>query len=218
MCRVIRCSVTTIPWLIHPSHPGKFCFHGVPMLTPQDTESIWREFHAQLRNFIRRRVRDDALADDLLQLVFIRIHTRIESLRDETKLNAWVYQIARNVIADHYRAQSNATTLTEDIPEPAAEPDNLADELAPGIRSFVDALSPTYRDAFLLTQVNGMSQVELAHHLGISVSGAKSRVQRARAQVRQMLLACCHFELDRLGGVINYYPRVDCCQQCACKN
>lgn len=184
------------------------------MNSPFDTESIWREFHAQLYAFIRRRVRDDALADDLVQQVFLRIHTRIETLRDETKLNAWMFQIARNVIADHYRAQSEAAPLDDEIPQPEAESDDLAAQLAPSIRNFVNALAPTYRDAFLLTEVQGMSQVELAQQLGISKSGAKSRVQRARAQVKQMLLDCCHFEFDRRGGVVDYYPRVNCCKRC----
>lgn len=186
------------------------------MITSHDTETIWREFHGQLHSFIRRRVRDEALADDLLQQVFLRIHTRIETLRDDTKLNAWIYQIARNVIADHYRAKSETVPLDHEIPEPTPESDDLADRLAPSIRNFVNALAPTYRDAFLFTEINGMSQVELAQQLGISVSGAKSRVQRARAQVRQMLLDCCHFEFDRLGSVVDYYPRVDCCERCEC--
>jgi RNA polymerase sigma-70 factor (ECF subfamily) len=188
------------------------------MITNLDTESIWGEFHSQLYAFIRRRVRDDALAEDLLQQVFLRIHMRIETLRDDTKLNAWIYQIARNVIADHYRAQSASTPLDDEIPEPESDTDDLADRLAPSIRNFVNALPDMYRNAFLFTEVHGKSQVELAQRLGISVSGAKSRVQRARAQVKQMLLDCCHFEFDRLGGVVNYYPRVDCCERCECKN
>lgn len=188
------------------------------MNTNLDTESIWHEFHAQLYAFIRRRVRDDALAEDLLQQVFLRIHTRIETLRDDTKLNAWIYQIARNSIADYYRAQSVSAPLDDEIPEPETDTDDLAENLTPGIRNFVNALPDMYRNAFLLTEIDGMSQVELARHLGISVSGAKSRVQRARAQVKQMLLDCCHFELDRLGGVIDYYPRVNCCERCKCIN
>lgn len=187
------------------------------MITSLTTESIWRDFHAQLYNFIRRRVRDDALADDLLQQVFLRIHTRIDTLRDDTKLSAWVYQITRNVIADHYRARSESSPLDDELPSPEDETNDLAERLAPGIRTFVESLSPPYREAFVLTEVQGMSQVELANRLGISISGAKSRVQRARAQLKQMLLDCCHFEFDRLGSVVDYYPRVDCCTRCACK-
>lgn len=180
------------------------------------TEAIWRALHAQLFGFIRRRVRNDALADDLLQQTFLRIHARIETLRDEAHVNAWVYQIARNVIADYFRARPDSIELDSETPSIESETDDLAAQLAPSIRNFVAALPPTYREAFILTELEGVSQVELARRLGISVSGAKSRVQRARAQVKQMLLDCCHFEFDRLGGVVNYHPRPNCCNQCKC--
>lgn len=191
------------------------------MLTETRIESIWNKFHVPLHAFIRRRVRDQALADDLLQEVFLRVHTRIDSLRDDTKLDAWIYQITRNVIADYYRAHRLPMPLTDELASSAAneadEQDALALQLAPSIREMVNALPAPYREAFLLTELNGMSQVELARQLGISVSGAKSRVQRARAQIKQMLLDCCHFEFDRRGGVVNYYPRVDYCSRCECE-
>ncbi|MBI4670449.1 MAG: RNA polymerase sigma factor SigZ [Chloroflexi bacterium] len=185
------------------------------MLIETRTESIWNQFHVPLHAFIRQRVHDQGAADDLLQEVFLRVHTRIETLRDETKLNAWLYQITRNVISDYYRTHRLPAPLSEDLTENEADAqDALALQLAPSIREMVNTLPPVYREAFLLTEINGLSQVELARQLGISVSGAKSRVQRARAQIRQMLLDCCHFEFDRLGGVVNYYPRVDCCKRC----
>lgn len=181
-------------------------------------ESLWKQFYAPLRAFIARRVDDPAATDDLLQDVFLRIHTRIETLHDETRLDAWIYQITRNVIADYYRARKQMAPLSEELPAAENEVrDELAFQLAPSIRGMVSALPPTYREAFLLTEINGLSQVELAQRLGISVSGAKSRVQRARAQIRQMLLDCCHFEFDRRGGIVNYYPRVHCCRRCECE-
>ncbi len=187
------------------------------MLTPLSLDSIWRDFHGQLYAFIRRRVPDDPTADDLLQDVFLRIHTRIQTLRDDSKLDAWIYQIARNVVTDYYRAQQSPAPLTEELPAREPDVDDLAERLAPSIRQMVLLLPPALREAFLLTEINGMSQVQLAQRLGISVSGAKSRVQRARAQIRQMLLDCCHFEFDRRGGVVNYYPRPDCCRTCECE-
>ena len=65
--------------------------------------------------------------------------------------------------------------------------------------------------ALVLTEFEGLTQVEMAEELGLSVSGAKSRVQRARAMLRDDLLECCHFEFDRLGHVIDYEPRPRCC-------
>ena len=74
-------------------------------------------------------------------------------------------------------------------------------------------IGSTYSEALLLTDYEGLSQRELATRLGLSFSSAKSRVQRAREMLRQLLLDCCHFEFDRLGRVVDYQPRCDCCTQ-----
>jgi RNA polymerase sigma-70 factor (ECF subfamily) len=84
-------------------------------------------------------------------------------------------------------------------------------ELAPSVAAMVNALPEPYREALYLTEYQGLSQRELAARLGISLSGAKSRVQRAREKLKQLLLDCCHFEFDRLGRIIDYQPRCTCC-------
>jgi RNA polymerase sigma-70 factor (ECF subfamily) len=75
----------------------------------------------------------------------------------------------------------------------------------------IDSLPSHYREALLLTEYEGLSQKDLADRLGISISGAKSRVQRARAMLRDLLMECCHFEFDRYGTVIDYHPIACCC-------
>ena len=178
-------------------------------------ESVWSAFDDGLRGFVRSRVRDRHAADDILQEVYLRIHTHIGGLRDEERVQAWVFQVARNAIADHFR-RSRPTVVLTDVP---VQIDDSADgqaaqALACSVRQFVDALSPNYRDALVLTEYEGLTRVQLADRLGISVSGAKSRVQRARNQLKAALLACCHVQLDRRGGVISYRPRGACCVDC----
>jgi RNA polymerase sigma-70 factor (ECF subfamily) len=77
----------------------------------------------------------------------------------------------------------------------------------------VTALPGPYREALLLTEYAGLTQQELAVRAGISLSGAKSRVQRGRERLKQLLLDCCHVELDRRGGIIDYRPN---CAGCSC--
>jgi RNA polymerase sigma-70 factor (ECF subfamily) len=69
-----------------------------------------------------------------------------------------------------------------------------------------------YRDAIIATDYDGLSQVELAQRLGLSVSAAKSRVQRARAMVRTQIERCCHFEVDHYGTVVDCTPRIETCE------
>ena len=179
------------------------------------TEKIWEDFHTKLNSFILKRVPDDQTAEDILQDVFLKIHTRIDTLRNADKLQSWIYQIARNVIADYYRMHKPVTEVPEEIPmpEPLLE-DDVIQELAPCIRAMVDSLPADSRQALILTEYEGLSQKDLAERLDISFSGAKSRVQRAREKLKTMLLDCCHFEFDHAGRVIDYQPRCTCCSAC----
>ena len=182
---------------------------------PPSVEQLWTVFSARLGAFIRSRVEDEIVAQDLLQEVFLRIHTRMESLRDSERIESWVYQIARNAIIDHYRARRSLDPLSESIPEPGdlfQEPDS-AGEIAASMRVMVDALPGPYREALYLTEFQGLSQQELANHLGISLSGAKSRVQRARQKIKDELLTCCHFEFDRYGRIVDYWEHCCCCAE-----
>ncbi len=183
------------------------------------TERVWETFHAPLQQFIRRRVSDDDTAEDLLQDVFLDIHQHIDTLRDVKKLESWIYQVTRNAIIDYYRSRRATTTLEE--PEVLQLSEELPDEdivtkLFPSVRAMVLSLPAKDRQALILTEYQGLTQKELAERLGVSVSGAKSRVQRAREKLKQQLWACCHFELDRRGHVIDYQPRCTCCTTDKC--
>jgi RNA polymerase sigma-70 factor (ECF subfamily) len=178
----------------------------------QQFDALWDRYNRQLLAFIRSRVSDDAAAEDLLQEVFVRIHLNLCCLRDLSKLESWVYQITRNAITDHYRARKDLLEIPESLAIEDEYPiEDLEAEIASSLKDLVLELPPSYRDALLLTEYGGLSQKELAKKLGISFSGAKSRVQRARQMVRDMLLACCHFELDHWGRIIDYQERCCCC-------
>lgn len=180
------------------------------------TEHAWEAFHAPLLQFIRKRVADAETAEDLLQEVFLKIHQQVETLKEVKKLESWVYQITRHAIIDYYRSKKSTMRLQEpevlQMPEELPE-DDIVSELFPSVRAMVNSLPEVDRQALVLTEYQGLTQKELGERLGLSFSGAKSRVQRARDKLKQRLLACCHFELDRRGHVINYHPRCRCCLQ-----
>lgn len=184
------------------------------------TEEIWHGLHDRLLRTIRRHVADEASAEDILQDVFLKIHTRIGTLRDEERLASWVYQIVRNAITDHLRRQRPSAPLPEELAAPD-EPDEdeaggAARQLVPFVKATIHGLPEPYRQALLLTEYEGLTQRELAERVGISLSGAKSRVQRGREKLKQLLLDCCHFEFDRRGGIIDYQPHCACCADGLC--
>lgn len=175
-------------------------------------DAIWTAFAEPLRRFIRRRVRDDADVDDLLQVIFGKIHAGLGGLADSERLPAWIFQIARRALIDHFRSRASAPEFVG-LPEGLAdgsEPPAALNELAECVRPMIDRLPEPYRQALALTELEGRTQRELADALGLSLSGAKSRVQRGREQLKTLLLACCHVEVDRRGSVVDYEPREGC--------
>ncbi|MBA2677911.1 MAG: RNA polymerase sigma factor SigZ [Ktedonobacteraceae bacterium] len=186
---------------------------------PLNTEYIWEAFHTPLHGFIRKRVADEMVAEDLLQEVFLKIHQNGDSLQDVKKLESWIYQITRNAIIDFYRATRPMSSLDTpevlDLPEGLPD-DDIVSELLPCVRAMVSNLPEQDRQALVLTEYQGLTQKEFGERIGLSFSGAKSRVQRAREKLKQQLLACCHFELDRRGHVMNYQSRCQCCASETC--
>lgn len=173
------------------------------------TEQAWTEFHGGLHRFLLRRVGDADAADDLLQDIFLKVHAQLPGLRDPGRIHAWIYRVARNAVADHFRARRDTGPLPETLPAPERERDALA-ELAPCIRSLVSQLPRADREALELTELGDLTQAELAWRLGISVSGAKSRVQRARTRLKAAVLQCCQVYLDATGHVTDYAPGPSC--------
>ncbi|MEM7474659.1 MAG: RNA polymerase sigma factor SigZ [Planctomycetota bacterium] len=179
------------------------------------TQKVWDEFSTSLRSFIRRRVQDDSVADDLLQEVFVRIHDRMDSLNDEDRIAPWVFQIARNAITDHYRRKREVELGDhQEQPESESEVQNLNAEVGNWLADRIEELPDEYRSAVRLAEMEGVKQKEIAARSGLSISGAKSRVQRGRKLLKDQLLQCCHFEFDRRGNVIDYKPSSNCSDCC----
>ncbi len=180
---------------------------------PTNTQRIWREFGDDLRRFILRRVASPEDAEDLLQETFIKIHGKLDTLQDNERLSAWIYQIARNTITDHYRRQRAVESLPEggieDLMVEQGETGNDMEQVVGGwLRPMVEELPERYRQALWLTEFEGLTQREMAEQLDLSYSGAKSRVQRGRSMLKQQLVDCCHFEFDRRGSIIDYTPHI----------
>lgn len=165
-------------------------------------ESIWNEFASALRGFIRARVRDHAAAEDILQDVFVKIHRKLPTLRADERLEAWVWRVTRNTMTDYFRRHRSNEPLAETVALAGDEPVTLPD-LTPCVRRFIGELAPAHREALVLTEWQDLTQDQVAKRLGISLSGAKSRVQRARSHLKKMLLDCCRIELDRRGTVVD---------------
>jgi RNA polymerase sigma-70 factor, ECF subfamily len=154
------------------------------------TNDTWRSRRADLRRFVSKRVSDQHGAEDIVQDVLVRAHESMHKLQSPDRLSAWLARIAANRIIDHYRSRWAAEELPEDLIAPQPEDDPVV-TLAPCLPAMVERLPATHRDAVRLSELEEVPQREVARRLGISLSGAKSRVQRGRALLRQLVEACC---------------------------
>lgn len=193
------------------SAPSKRRAHPAPGVRAESADAFDEDvldFAPRLRAFIRRRVRNDATADDLTQETLLKVYRSRATLRDATRLEAWLYQIARGAIIDHYRRQRPH----QDLPASLAgeSPDELADlraGVAATIKRFVEELPPAYREPVRLAEFEELPLARIALRLDLSLTAVKSRVRRGRAMLKKRLQACCRFEYDRLGKVIGWERR-----------
>jgi RNA polymerase sigma-70 factor (ECF subfamily) len=167
----------------------------------------WLEFRGRLRAFVSRRVDNSADADDIVQWVLLKLHRSLDRIHSTDRIHAWLYRTARRAIADYYRSGARRRevpaggTLELELltASPTSEPADDAAQVAACLAPMVEKLSGPDREAIVLTELKGHRLADLAATSGLSISGAKSRVQRARQRLRRMLLECCHVALDARG-------------------
>jgi len=211
-----------------PAQYRKDAHHGEAIMT-KTTEDLWQLVHDGLRAFIAKRVNEQDHIDDILQDVFIRVHRQMNTVKDPRRIVSWIYQVTRNAIIDHYRKPGREREIPAGLSSElevfnevsknseAAHRDESGEsrsELAGCIRPMIDRLSQDYRDALTLVEIDGLTQQAAAKQMGLSLSGMKSRVQRGRRQLKQMLDDCCLIELDRRHAVVGYEQRSAGCESC----
>jgi RNA polymerase sigma-70 factor, ECF subfamily len=183
------------------------------MKTKQDAMTDLAE---PLRRFVRKRVNHSHDADDIVQDVMLKALANVQSIPPDERLAAWMFRTARNAIIDRYRSRKSQSLADE----PADDRDdtdesNVVNELASCLRCMVDRMDAPYAEALNLADVQGQSQQQIADRMNISLSGAKSRVQRARQQLQSMFAACCDLQRDVRGNVTDFHPNDRTRQSCA---
>lgn len=178
----------------------------------------WRPFVRGLRAFISRRV-PASDAEDVLQEALARLHEAASSLRDTDRAEAWVFSIARRTIADYYRTKERRPVdqtvgRAQDVADENAQAtENLAsydgehdvhEEVLSWLRPMAEELPEMYRRPLIMADFEGYTQQEVADEIGLSLSGAKSRVQRARAKLGRRLKHCCEVEFNPEGQAVAF--------------
>lgn len=182
-------------------------------MTVISTIETWNQFSDQIQGFFAKRVNDTSVAEDLRQEVFLKIHASLDQLKETHKLRPWIFTIARNVLHDYYK------TRGKDLNDQEIEFQNSDDpKFETDIRSclvpMIENLPEKYRNALLFSEIQGMSQKDLAENLGLSHSAARSRVQRGRELLKASFIECCDYRLGTDGKLRGVHERREDCVKC----
>lgn len=175
------------------------------------TTDIWNAFSKELLAFIKSKISDTDLAEDMLQEVFVKIHTMSHTIQEKDKLASWVYQITRNTIIDYYR-KKNILTYEEELKAKFPEED-VQNELGcvHCLKPFIDQLHEKDKHVIKKTALEQMSQKEYAETYGLSYTATKSRVQRARRKLKELFVSCCSVKADKYGNIVSAnHKHCDC--------
>jgi RNA polymerase sigma-70 factor, ECF subfamily len=174
------------------------------------TADIWKNYRLQLFNYIKRQVQDPHIAKDILQEVFIKADQRKHEIKQVDKVGGWMFSITRNAIVDFYRKTNKEKKLPgESLEESTADQDYNAC-VAQCLNQLIYSLPEPYQQALVKAEIEGVPQTALASALGLSHSGAKSRVQRARKMLKEKLMELYTIQTDPYGNIIVCEDKIPC--------
>ena len=176
------------------------------------TKKIWKQYSEDLKQFIMNKVHEKTLADDILQDTFIKIHTKLHTLKNENKLKSWIFTIARNSIIDYFKTLK----ITHEMGEIISEIDTIENEHTEKdcLRSILKKLPKKYRTPLFLSDIKGVKQEEIARRLNQPLSTTKSQIQRARKRIAQGFIDCCGFVMNTDGKLVGEIQEKEDCKVC----
>ena len=177
------------------------------------TNQVWTQYSKDLKRFIISKVKNTTIADDILQDTFIKIHTKLHTLKDIKKLKSWCFTVARNSILDYWKS----TNQTFEIANFEAETKILENEHTEQdcLKGILKNLPKKYRDPLFLSDIKGLKQQEVAHQLKQSLSTTKSQIQRARKLIAQGFMDCCGFVMNKEGNLVGEIKDKEDCKICS---
>lgn len=166
----------------------------------------WSAHEAELLRYLRHHIRPPSEAEDVLHDLFLKALRQGEHFCEVNNPRAWLFEVARNAVVDHARRTRNGEPLPEDLAAPEFEV-AMVEQLSACLPRVLAELSEEDREAISLCDIGGMTQMRFAELKGLSLPGAKSRVQRARQRLREQLLCACQVRFDESGKVCCFVPR-----------
>ncbi|RSC95926.1 sigma-70 family RNA polymerase sigma factor [Tenacibaculum singaporense] len=176
------------------------------------TQQVWKKYADDVKHFILSRVKDTTVTDDLLQETFIKVHTKLHTLNDITKLKSWIFTIARNTMMDYFKNTNQTVELKNfEVQTDIKEHEHTEKDC---LRGILQSLPKKYRNPLFLSDIKGLKQQEVADTLQQNLPTTKSQIQRARKLIAQGFIDCCGFSLNEEGKLVGEIQDKEDCKVC----
>lgn len=173
------------------------------------TKEVWTTYAEDLRRFILSKVKDAVITEDILQDTFIKVHTKLHTIKDINKLKPWLFSVARYTLIDYFKTSKSTVKVSdleiEDYTEIAEHTEQDC------LRGILKNLPKKYRDPLFLSDIKGLKQQKIAEQLKLPLPTVKSQIQRARKLIAQGFIDCCGFEMNDKGHLVGeIQDKADC--------
>ncbi|MBI4524138.1 MAG: sigma-70 family RNA polymerase sigma factor [Deltaproteobacteria bacterium] len=172
--------------------------------------NAWDEHESELWGYLTRRLSDKQVAEDLLQEVFIKALRQGQGFCSLDNPRAWLFQVTRNALLDHWRLEKRTGPLPQDLIQPPNDRRPI-DALSECLTRVLPELSEDDRAILQQCDIEGVKQQEFAEAHGLSLPAVKSRILRARKRLRECMISKCQIRFDEAGKVCCHVPREPGC-------
>ncbi|WP_028865943.1 RNA polymerase sigma factor SigZ [Psychromonas aquimarina] len=179
-----------------------------------NVETIWPEYQAGLKAFLYKNVSNPDDVEDLLQEILIKTYQNLNTVKENTKVKSWLFQIAGNTLIDFYRSRAKGADITQEILWYAQPDKNVFQQLSLCILPFINALPEEEAKLLTAVEIDGLSQKAYAEKIGVKYSTLKSRVQKSRQMLYGLFSDCCELSIDHKGNLMDFQAKRKNCSSC----
>jgi len=161
------------------------------------TTEVWETYADDVKRLIMSKVKNTQITNDLVQEVFIKVHTKLAMVKDERKVKSWLLSVSRNTVLDYFRTSDKEIPLEKAATSISDE--NYAHSEKDCLPGIIKNLPQKYRNPLLLSDIKGLKQAEIASQLKLPLATVKSQIKRGRKLIVQGYMDCCDYKLNDKG-------------------